>query len=250
MKKFRERQKIGGGWPTPRKMNEAQVERWSKCARAMLAQVPQKTETARLDEICDGMGADRAYVRRIIYGNRGGVRADTVYAFGEAVNDAGVRWSSGLLLLSLIEPYRTHAFGTFGILAKAAIEQRSFWLGLMRVLLTNSQNLELTISDAANARSISFSKEQRTQITKAWKVWYGNEKMDGMPDILRAYLALRKATVSRLVTGEYFSARGAVERAFFDWAERVEREWRRLSSDLAAAADIDLDDVVGYRGLE
>jgi len=234
-------------------MTADQVARWSAMARMIVDHVPGASIAQRLQSIAEHMDyADVPYVRRLVYGTRGGARPDTIYALGEALRNAGVPWCSGLLTIAITEPYRTHALGTIGYLTqRGAMEDdlRQLWPGLIRVVAADSQSLEFLPQSPNDVSTASFSDSQRRVIRRAFNGWLSKERTDGMPDVIRGYIAMRKAATTNQVTHEFFLALRGVESNVIRWMQRVESEWPRFVADFTST-DLDLNTLVGYRGLK
>lgn len=236
--------------------------KWSSIAQTMLEHLPgapdEKAE--KVAELMNDM--DRSQFNRMITGKRGakivGVRSDTVFEFGEAVRAAGVKWSSGLLMLAMTEPYRVHAFGIVGEMLRAcdASKQkgdsvrdlRAMWHNLFRVLSTNAANLEITLSQKPDLKLLTLTEDQARIVNKSWVKWQSTEDTHGMPDTFSGFIAMSKINSANRVTAEFFSAKVGVERSVFEWMRRVHYQWKSFATGFTAKTDLETESLLSYRG--
>jgi hypothetical protein len=179
-------------------MTARHIMGWSHMATALLARV-HEDEDQRRRLVASTMGIYPSRLAQIVDGRHGGVSADTVFEFGEAVATAGVPWSSGILTLALTEPFISHALGVIGrLLHGSDIDMlQAAWPAIMLAASVDHVQTRTHIEAPAMFRMRTTQQTQyavssagHAALRATWRMWFGHEGDRNMPDIIVAYMAL------------------------------------------------------------
>ena len=219
----------------------------SEVVRTILAWVPG---TARSHAIAEGfqdalgVTVSDNYIDQLAAAKKSSLSADRAYDLGEAAAAAGVPWCSGLLLLSVMPPWKPQAWGIAGSLLRRAQHQpdeaediRSMWIGVILALAEPWTDLTMRRNAPEHFAPAAFTARQRGVLRKAWATWRADEDSDAFSDVVRAYLAMLAAvngppgaplTTDLVVTKEFKAAVRSAEGQALSWAVRVFEDWDGL----------------------
>jgi len=223
-----------GGRPLERRMDKDTRGIWSGWITEAFGEVPGRTKTARLDELCNALGVirgrreayDRHQVRRYLDG-RDGVNPDMAFAIGEALFDARVPWASGPLSLAFASTFLPHAVACIGWTLKEGPSEvlKRMWTGLMIVTQENFRSPQHPDPDHFNSLkgALTWQKDAHELVRGAWAAWWHTrEDSTAMPDVFQQYLALCRIPIS---TQEGLLARSTARGAILHWMKRARATW-------------------------
>ncbi|MGB8267173.1 MAG: hypothetical protein WCE44_12650 [Candidatus Velthaea sp.] len=200
------------------------------------------------------VGFYRDYVRRLINGEIG-VGPNVAYALGDALNEAGVGWASGLLFLSVSEIYTTHALGIAAcILARGPTDDvQRLWRPLIHILNASTNSVEFKLQDVSR-KDFALPSKSLSLVRSAWHRWNNTlESTADFPDIFRAYFALATTPVAGRISPEFFSLTQHARIQLNHWMLNVEHEWNKYGLGFAPLASndryIDSSDMISVSDL-
>jgi len=233
----RRRRSYEGGSPLPRLLDRPARLRWGRLLESILPPSPrgENSMASRLAPLANAMvkierelGSHVRDTRTIINDTRSvldgrkGVLPEKAFMLGEALYEAGVKWSSGLLTLALASSYFPHAVALMGAVIREVNEsdpsddfsirgmRNGFQLAstlhddVMAKQRVSARNERVELLDRLRhgAVCLTWDASQHLLLRHAWRIWLASkESTAGMPESIRHYTSLSR-TLSASSAGQ------------------------------------------------